>query len=196
MVNGFKGKVIKITNDYLYLLNDTGCLEIYNDGKNNLELDKEYFLFVYQHKVLMAKGIERQEGFGFLKLEDLILFKELILLDGIGIKTAYKFLDYGIDELHDFVVNHEIPEIMEHYKVSEKIATVLMNHYLKTFTNKSKNFDIKKINDAIYYLQQLGYSKELSTKIVWKRKKEVAENNFNQVFPTLISDIKNERAKY
>ena len=46
---------------------------------------------------------------------------------------------------------------------------------------------------AISNLEKLGYAKQISTKVVWKRKDEIINNNFSKIFYLLIEDIKNER---
>ncbi|WP_353289904.1 hypothetical protein [Ureaplasma ceti] len=197
MVRGFHGTVIYSTEDSVYFVNSHDCLEIYNNHQQEWKLNQNYFLYVYEQKVLSGKSVEHIVNFGFTKITDCITFKNLLGLSGIGVKTAYKLLQYGIEDIQQYVQMHDVFDVMEHYKISEKVANTLVDHFIKNDCSTIKNpNDMKKINDAIYYLQELGYSKQLSTKVVWNRRNEVLQKNFSQIFSTLIGDIKNERCKF
>ena len=92
-------------------------------------------------------------------------------------------------------MNENIDYISKNFHVSENIAKNIIKHYQGKEINNLNPNDNLKILSAINNLEQLGYKKELVKKIVLNRKKEIIDNNFNDIFSLLIMDIKNERTK-
>ena len=84
-------------------------------------------------------------------------------------------------------------EISQKYGLSNSITNAIIDFYRKKDLQNYNNDEIKRINAAINNLQQLGYSKQISTKVVWGRKDEILKNKFSDIFCLLIEDIKNAR---
>ncbi len=195
MVDSFFGKLIFKQKEFIYLQNVNGCREIYLLSTTNYIVGNEYFFYIYQCNLANKKNFEMKYHIGFTNLVELIAFKELILIDGIGIKTALKIISVGLNDLKHFALEHDYVSIINYYKINETIAKNIIKHYTNKELNECEQGDNTKIKSAINTLNNLGYSKELATKIVLNRKNEIIQNNFNDIFYTLISDIKNERAK-
>ena len=195
MINSFYGKLVFKSDSEIYLQNINGCCEIYFENNNDFKIGNEYFFYYFNYQVWNNKNINTSINVGFLNLIEAINFKELILINGIGIKTALKIINSGINNFKKIALNEDIDYISKNFHVSENIAKNIIKHYQgKEINNLNPNDNIK-ILSAINNLEQLGYKKELVKKIVLNRKQEIIDNNFNDIFSLLIMDIKNERTK-
>ena len=173
--------------------NEHNLKEIYVDEINKYELNQEYKLYIFIYIAMGNKSIETWINFGFSNLDNAIGFYDLINIDGIGIKTALKIIKYGYQELLSLVQENNSYEISQKYGLSNSITNAIIDFYRKKDLQNYNNDEIKRINAAINNLQQLGYSKQISTKVVWGRKEEILKNKFSDIFYLLIEDIKNER---
>lgn len=193
MFDSFKGKVAYKYANSIFLENEHHLKEIYVDEINNYELNQEYKLYIFIYISMGNKSIENRINFGFDNLDDAMGFYNLINIDGIGIKTALKIIKNGYKELLSLIQENNPYEISQKYGLSNNITNAIIDFYRKKDLQDYSNEEIKRINAAINNLQQLGYSKQISTKVVWGRKEEILKNKFSNIFCLLIEDIKNER---
>lgn len=196
MINSFYGKLIYKNNNEIYLQNVNGCCELYFENNKNLKIGNEYFFYYFNYHVWNNKGLDMQQNIGFLNLIEAINFKELISINGIGVKTALKIINCGINDFKQIAIKEDYNYIANNFNVSSEIAKNIVKHYQNKEINYINNSDSMKLIDAMNNLEKLGYKKELVKKIVLNRKKEILENQFNEVFSMLIMDIKNERNKF
>lgn len=195
MINSFYGKLVYKNKNEIYLQNVNGCCEIYFENNQNLKVGNEYFFYFYNYHVWNNKGLDTQQNIGFINLIEAINFKELISINGIGIKTALKIISSGVNDFKTIAINDDIKNIMLSLNVSMQVAKNIVKHYQNKEILQSDNFSNKLI-DAMNNLEKLGYKKDLVKKIVLNRKQEIIDNNFNDIFAILIMDIKNERNKF
>lgn len=193
MFDSFKGKVAYKYANSIFLENEHHLKEIYVDEINNYELNQEYKLYIFIYISIGNKSIENRINFGFDNLDNAMGFYNLINIDGIGIKTALKIIKNGYKELLSLIQENNPYEISQKYGLSNNITNAIIDFYRKKDLQNYSNEEIKRINAAINNLQQLGYSKQISTKVVWGRKEEILKNKFSNIFCLLIEDIKNER---
>ncbi len=193
MFDSFKGKVAYKYANSIFLENEHHLKEIYVDEINNYELNQEYKLYIFIYISMGNKSIENRINFGFDNLDNAMGFYNLINIDGIGIKTALKIIKNGYKELLSLIQENNPYEISQKYGLSNNITNAIIDFYRKKDLQNYSNEEIKRINAAISNLQQLGYSKQISTKVVWGRKEEILKNKFSNIFCLLIEDIKNER---
>lgn len=193
MLNTFKGKLVLKQENNLFLENLNEFKKIYVCNPNDFHIENEYKFYTYTYKTQLNKGLEVKINFGFLNIYDAIHFEELISIDGIGIKTSLKIITYGYKEFLELIRINDIKEMAQKYNISTNVINIFMQYFKRKELNSYSNEQIKKINSAIINLEQLGYDKQLSTKIVWNRKEEILNNNFSLIFYLLLEDIKNER---
>lgn len=193
MFDSFKGKVAYKHANSIFLENEHHLKEIYVDEINKYELNQEYKLYIFIYIAMGNKSIETRINFGFSNLDNAIGFYDLINIDGIGIKTALKIIKNGYQELLSLVQENNSYEISQKYGLSNSITNAIIDFYRKKDLQNYNNDEIKRINAAINNLQQLGYSKQISAKVVWGRKEEILKNKFSDIFCLLIEDIKNAR---
>lgn len=193
MLNIFKGKVIFKKDRSLILENDFCLREIIVTNIENYLFDQIYKFYIYEYRTLVNKANEEVCIYGFDNLNDLIAFESLLKIDGVGLKTAQKIIAVGTDRLKEIVQENDFAEMMKEFGLSNKIASNIFSYFSTLSKKKCSSKDISKINEAIFNLEKLGYTKQISTKVVWKRKEEIINNNFSKIFYLLIEDIKNER---
>ncbi len=196
MFDSFKGKLVFKQKNKIYLENDHGLKEIYVENENNYLDNIEYHLYIYSSKLVSHKSIEKVTNFGFATIKEMCYFEELINIEGVGPKTALRFINGGIKIFDDLVKNKLVDEIVDKYRINLKIANAIINRCKYNNEFELTSNELKKINDAIINLQNIGYNKELCKKIVLKRQQEIINNNFSSIFHILIEDIKNERANH
>ena len=193
MLNIFKGKVIFKKDRSLILENDFSLCEIIVTNIENYLFDQIYKFYIYEYRTLVNKANEEVCIYGFDNLNDLIAFESLLKIEGVGLKTAQKIIAVGTDRLKEIIQENDFGEMMKEFGLSNKIASNIFSYFSTLSKKKCSSKDISKINEAIFNLEKLGYTKQISTKVVWKRKEEIINNNFSKIFYLLIEDIKNER---
>lgn len=193
MLNIFKGKVIFKKDRSLILENDFCLREIIVTNIENYLFDQIYKFYIYEYRTLVNKANEEVCIYGFDNLNDLIAFESLLKIDGVGLKTAQKIIAVGTDRIKEIIQENDFGEMMKEFGLSNKIASNIFSYFSTLSKKKCSSKDISKINEAIFNLEKLGYTKQISTKVVWKRKEEIINNNFSKIFYLLIEDIKNER---
>lgn len=195
MINSFFGKLIYKNNNDIYLQNVNGCCELYYEKNSDLKIGDDYFFYYFDYKINNSKGLCIHSKIAFINLIEAINFKELININGIGIKTALKIINSGVKDFKLVAINEDIDYIAKNFNISELIAKNIIKHYQNKEINSINENESIKLNNAINNLEKLGYKKDLVKKIVLNRKKEIIEHQFNEIFSMLIMDIKNERNK-
>ncbi len=196
MFDSFKGTLVFKQKNKIYLENDFGLREIYVENNENYQENNEYHLYIYCSKLVSHKSIEKVTNFGFETIKEMCYFEKLINIEGVGPKTALRFISGGIDIFNNLVENKLIEEMIDKYRINLKIANSIINHHKCEKNSEFSSVELKKINAAICNLQNIGYNKDLCTKIVLKRQQEIINNNFSNIFHILIEDIKNERTNH
>ena len=193
MFEKIEGQIIYKSNSFAFVENEFDLKQIYLNKIINFELYKKYKFYIFVYRLIGNKNIEKEINFGFDNLNDAICFEDLINIDGVGIKSALKIIKNGYKEFMNLILQKDLYQITKQYSLSNNIATNILNYFNKKEMNNYTTQELKKINAAIDNLQKLGYTKQLSTKVVWKRKDQIISDQFVNVFNTLIEDIKNER---
>lgn len=193
MFTKFEGKLVHQDANLIYLENDNSLMQICIQDTEKLILDNEYKFFVFTYLCIGNKSIEKHINFGFRDLNDAINFEQLLNVDGVGIKTALKIIKNGYKQLHELIDDHNEYELTKKYSITSTIAKSLISFFNKSILEKYTTKELKQINEAIDSLQKLGYTKQISTKVVWKKKDTLIKEGFNNIFQSLIEDIKNER---
>lgn len=193
MFEKIEGQIIYKSDSFAFVENEFLLKQIYLNKNTNFELYKKYKFYIFVYRLIGNKNIEKEINFGFEDLNDAICFEDLINIDGVGIKTALKIIKNGYKEFMNLVSKRDIYLITKKYTISNNIAINILNFFNKKELNEYTAEELKKINSAIDNLQKLGYTKQLSTKVVWNRKDQIISNQFVNVFNILIEDIKNER---
>lgn len=193
MFEKIEGQIIYKSNSFAFVENEFDLKQIYLNKIINFELYKKYKFYIFVYRLIGNKNIEKEINFGFDNLNDAICFEDLINIDGVGIKSALKIIKNGYKEFMNLILQKDLYQITKQYSLSNNIATNILNYFTKKEMNNYTTQELKKINAAIDNLQKLGYTKQLSTKVVWKRKDQIISDQFVNVFNTLIEDIKSER---
>ncbi|MBR2651372.1 hypothetical protein IKD48_00910 [bacterium] len=166
MLNIFKGKVIFKKDRSLILENDFCLREIIVTNIENYLFDQIYKFYIYEYRTLVNKANEEVCIYGFDNLNDLIAFESLLKIDGVGLKTAQKIIAVGTDRLKEIVQENDFGEMMKEFGLSNKIASNIFSYFSTLSKKKCSSKDISKINEAIFNLEKLGYTKQISTKVV------------------------------
>lgn len=166
MLNMFQGKLVLKQENNLFLENDYDFKKIYVSRPDNYNNKKEYKFYIYTYKTQLNKGLEVKINFGFDTYKEVICFDELIMIEGIGIKTALKIVNQGYEEFIELIKQNEVKEIAQKYSLTTNIINIFMQYFKRKELSNYTNEQIKKINAAIINLEHLGYDKKLSTKIV------------------------------
>lgn len=105
MIGGLKGEpIISSDNSIILMVGGVGyqvCIP--PSLKEKVRKEKEVFLFIHTHV-----REDLLELYGFLKKEELYLFKLLLGVSGIGPKTALAIVDQGIGNVQKAVVKADI----------------------------------------------------------------------------------------
>lgn len=196
MFDSFKGKLVFKQKNKIYLENDHGLREIHVENDDEYLENNEYHLYIYCSKLVSHKSIEKVTNFGFKTIKEMCYFEKFINIEGVGPKTALRFINGGIDIFNELVENRMIDEMIDKYRINLRIANALIGNHKYEKNSEFSSDELKKINAAINNLQNIGYNKDLCTKIVLKRQQEIINNNFSNIFHILIEDIKNERTNH
>ncbi|MDE5651484.1 MAG: hypothetical protein K2H80_00240, partial [Ureaplasma sp.] len=160
MFDSFKGKLVFKQKNKIYLENDHGLKEIYVENEENFLDNNEYHLYIYCSKLVSHKSIEKVTNFGFKTIKEMCCFEELINIEGVGPKTALRFINGGIDIFNDLVKNKMIDEMIDKYRINLRIANIIINRRKFNENSELTSSELKKLNEAIMNLQNIGYNRE------------------------------------
>lgn len=143
MITYIIGKVNFIDKDIIIIENNKiGYLINYT---NKIALHSTVKLYIYHYKTEYIS-----EYYGFIKYENLQLFKDLINIKGIGCKFSFLLASNDALIIKQAIINKDLEYLTSLPKIGMKIAEKIINSYRpKMKTN----------NDLINTLQTLGYKK-------------------------------------
>ncbi len=162
MFKYLKGIITDIKNESVILENNGVGFEI-------MRLLRDNFDFTSTFKVYICESFSLENNlilYGFLNINDLIMYKKLLLVNGIGYKTAFQILN-KIDALSlaNLIINNKIEELKSIGNIGKK-ANILI-YELK---NKLHEFDINVFRYENVYkaLKSLGYNETNISKALYK----------------------------
>ena len=162
MLESIYGQVIKINKNLISLKLESFVFEINILKRDNYIIDNYYNIFTF-----LSFSTENEFYlYGFLNYNDLILFKKLIKLNGIGTKTALSILQSTkSEELVSLIMDNKYEEISKLPSIGNKANTIYfgLKDKLKEFNYKSDGFI-----DLYNILVNLGYNKIEVAKVLNK----------------------------
>ena len=131
------GKIINITEDYvIFENNDIGELINIPDVKRFKEGEA---------RKIFISNIENEYSkttYGFENFKELVLFEDLISLQGVGPKTALIILNEGWEKIINLIANNAKDELSKINYVSSKVANNIVNNYQSKYQKWiENNFD-------------------------------------------------------
>lgn len=160
MIGYLKGKILNISGQELIInVNDVGYIvNVGNQLLTKYSVNDEIELFTYQHVKEDILCL-----YGFLKKENVEIFKKLLSVSGIGPKSALNILSIiSINDLFSAIANND-PEILTQVsgvgkKTAERVVLEL-NSQLDTLTWAHIDIQDPVLNnrDVIDALVELGY---------------------------------------
>ena len=149
--------------------------------------------------------ILREDGrsfFGFLNVDEKIIFEDLIKVQGVGGKVALNIISIlTVEQIIETVRNNLVSNFKQVSGIGQKVSQRLVNEmrdkiekskYLKNFDKMNIGLDQKKLDDLISCLNNLGYtqriSEEISRSLIIDNKKKSLE----QLIPLALKEIKNK----
>lgn len=164
MYSYIRGLIVDITKDYIVVDNNGIGYLVYVSNPYRFTRGKQYVVYIYQHVKEDAITL-----FGFLHKEEKELFLKLILVKGIGCKTAIGILATGevnqiIEAIESKNVNYlkKIPGIGP--KAAQQIILDLQGKFnivVKEVVQNSEAYD-----EAIEVLVALGYKQAEIEKVM------------------------------
>lgn len=174
-----KGKIVKITKDYLVIENNNIGYIIYMSEKSlNLfkEEDKDVMIHTYQN-------VKQDEIslYGFKTIEEKTVFEKLIIVSGIGVKSAINILSkIEPSEFVLAVITSDLTKLTSLPGVGKKSAQRIvleLQDKLKTEdavgTEKQSFIKNEVYEELVSALQILGYTTKEIRKIEGKIEKEL-----------------------
>lgn len=162
------GKIMHVNTNYLILdHNGEGELIYVADIKrfNKEDLRK---IFIYD-----VVNEYKKTTYGFENFKELIIFEDLISLQGLGPKTAISLLNLGWENLIQLIANEDKDKLCEASYVSLRIANNIIFAYKQKyakFLSKFSDEDLLKIkskntSDSLrekfeYTMRMLGFKKQ------------------------------------
>lgn len=155
MFHSIEGTILNKTNELiiLKLLNLGFEIEIFSLSSDNLEVDKNIKLYVYDTLTQDNNFV----FYGFKDYDDYRLFKLLIKINGIGCKGALNILnECSAKNIVDFINENKINELSKFTHIGIKKAQAI--YY--SLKNKVQDFESSSSNylEAYEFLTKLGYS--------------------------------------
>lgn len=176
MISGFKGRIIYCLDNFLYVQNDLSLCEIMVEEPKNFTLGQEVYFYLYVQKQI-NKYVETVINFGFTRIEDLLIFKRLIEIKGVGLKTAYRLIKSDFSRLINLAKDHQSNMIQEEFVLSAKTADSICRHFSNQQVAMRSLKEQKKLNMIIDYLNELGYLKPKVKSVVYQYAESLLTNN-------------------
>ena len=118
------GKIMHVNTNYLILdHNGTGEL-IYVPNIDRFKKDEVRKIFISNIENEYSKTT-----YGFENFKELVLFEDLISLQGVGPKTALIILNEGWEKIINLIANNAKDELSKINYVSSKVANNIVNNY-------------------------------------------------------------------
>jgi len=172
MIAYLKGRIKYLALNWLILdVNGIGYKIYLKTENSKLKIDEILELFIYNHI-----REDRQELYGFLKMEELQMFELLISVNGVGPKMAMNILSQvGSDKLKSAIINGDSMIFTTISGVGKKIAAKIIIE-LKNKIGGLDDINLNQVmggdNDLTDALCSLGYSKSEIFAFI----KEIPEN--------------------
>ena len=165
------GKIINIDKDYvIFENNDIGEL-IYVPNIDRFKKDEVRKIFISNIENEYSKTT-----YGFENFKELVLFEDLISLQGLGPKTAISILNEGWEKIINLIANGNKDELEKINYVSSRVA----NNIVSNYQSKYAKFVEKLVNGED-----------------WKAKNKVSNSYNNQFEETMkMLGFKTQQIKY
>lgn len=158
MITLLKGTIFSHNSDSIILFVNGVGYRVYVMNVASFILDKEYTLNIHQHFQENAQSL-----YGFNTSEELVIFEQLILVNGIGVITALNILNMcSYQQLINAILDEDVNYLMTLPKIGEKSALQI----IKSLKGKDNiaHVSIDKqantmIDDVIEALLALGYKR-------------------------------------
>lgn len=146
-----KGLIVDKSKDKITLFSNNIGFEINILNRDNLEIDKDYKVYIYD----CINSDNEFSLYGFLDEFDYKVFKKLIKIQGIGCKSALNILNSikAID-LISYIKNENFKLL--HEIIGSKANAIILNLKKNTHLNLEDN----KFENIYLILKNLGYKKE------------------------------------
>lgn len=191
MISGFKGRIIYTLDNFLYVQNNDALCEIVVENPKEFSLGTEYFFYLYVQKQI-TKYIESVVNFGFIKLEDVLIFKKLIEIKGVGLKTAYRLIKSDFSRLINLARQNRPELIQEEYVLSSKTANSICQSFAHQEVLDRSAQELKQLKTIINYLTDLGYNKSKIKSVVYQYGESLLNDNFEEIIPLILKKLQNE----
>ncbi|EOA07404.1 Holliday junction DNA helicase RuvA [Mycoplasma yeatsii 13926] len=152
-------KLIKIDQDYIYLLLNNICYKFFYSKNDIKGIKEDSEIKLYISNVWIENELK---SFGFLNVENRNLFEILININTIGQKTVLKILDsYNYEELIDIFKTGNTDKILKIKGIGNYTAKLIINGMQKSLFNNQLS---DKKQQVLISLEKLGYK----TKDIYK----------------------------
>lgn len=175
MYSYIKGFIADIAKDYIVVDNNGIGYQIYVSNPYRYGRGKEITIYVYQH--VKEDGILL---YGFLTKEEKELFLKLILVKGIGCKTAIGILATGeVNQIISAIESKNITYLKKIPGIGPKAAQQIVLDLQGKFNQISIEpvFNSPSYDEAIEVLIALGYKAGEVEKVMKKLEKEDLDTN-------------------
>lgn len=165
MIGYLKGQVISLGHDSIILdVSGVGySVSVTNDLLSNVREEAELALFIYT-----AVREDAIVLYGFEKNEDLVFFKQLLSVSGIGPKTALNILSSSPDLVKEAVIAGDEAMLSRVPGIGKKTAArIILDLKNKIIPVSTRPRSIREgCDDAIDALINLGYDRGMILKVV------------------------------
>lgn len=162
------GKIMHVNTNYLILDHNGEGELIYVADIKRFNKDDLRKIFIYD-----VVNEYKKTTYGFENFKELIIFEDLISLQGLGPKTAISLLNLGWENLIQLIANEDKDKLCEASYVSLRIANNIIFAYKQKyakFLSKLSDEDLlkiksKNISDSLrekfeYTMRMLGFKKQ------------------------------------
>tara|TARA_E500000178_G_C16974075_1_gene732445 strand:- start:494 stop:1099 length:606 start_codon:yes stop_codon:yes gene_type:complete len=149
--------------------------------------------------------ILREDGrsfFGFLNVDEKIIFEDLIKVQGVGGKVALNIISIlTVEQIIETVRNNLVSNFKQVSGIGQKVSQRLVNEmrdkiekskYFKNFDKINIGLDQKKLDDLISCLNNLGYTQRISEEISRSLITDNKNKSLEQLIPLALKEIKNK----
>ncbi|KKU12042.1 MAG: Holliday junction ATP-dependent DNA helicase RuvA [Parcubacteria group bacterium GW2011_GWC2_45_7] len=154
MISYLHGQVKLKNKDNLVVVIDNIGYEVFVPApaleKINLEEEQEFFTHEYLRE-------NARELYGFLSHNELLLFRELIKVSGVGPRMALNVLSLGADRVREAISKGDAGLLASISGVGKKTSQKIVLE-LKGILSESLDINSQSTEEAIDVLKRLGYS--------------------------------------
>lgn len=152
MIAYLKGIILSRAKDHIVLLVDHVGYEIFLPitALETIHISEERELFIHDHIREDARDL-----FGFLELNDLNLFEDLIRVSGVGPKMAMNVLSLGVTRVRSSITQGDVGTLSSVSGVGKKTAQKIVLELKGVLSDNGITSEDTEVIDA---LRRLGYS--------------------------------------